>query len=70
MFLSLFQLDSLCYDDRQATQEMMCMKCLEVQPVAQYCATPSCDRFCMAKYFCNICKLFDDKRYALSFSDC
>lgn len=48
--------------DRQATQEMMCMKCLEVQPVAQYCATPSCDRFCMAKYFCNICKLFDDKR--------
>eukprot|EP00250_Pteridium_aquilinum_P020435 c24812_g2_i1 orf=723-3299(-) len=48
--------------DRQATQEMMCMKCLEVQPVAQYCATPSCDGFCMAKYFCSICKLFDDKR--------
>ncbi|KAI5056021.1 hypothetical protein GOP47_0029542 [Adiantum capillus-veneris] len=48
--------------DRQATQEMMCMKCLEVQPIAQKCATPSCDGFCMAKYYCSICKLFDDKR--------
>ncbi|MCO5564445.1 hypothetical protein L7F22_018106 [Adiantum nelumboides] len=46
--------------DRQATQEMMCMKCLEVQPITQYCATPSCDGFCMAKYYCSICKLFDD----------
>lgn len=48
--------------DRQATQEMMCMKCLQVQTIAQYCATPSCDGFSMAKYYCSICKLFDDKR--------
>ncbi|KAH6558906.1 hypothetical protein KP509_1Z038300 [Ceratopteris richardii] len=48
--------------DRQATQEMMCMKCLEIQPIQQYCATPSCNGFCMAKYYCGICKLFDDKR--------
>eukprot|EP00249_Psilotum_nudum_P024396 c29174_g1_i3 orf=1038-5078(-) len=46
--------------DRQATKEMMCMKCLEVQPVGKFCATPSCNRFSMARYYCNICKLFDD----------
>eukprot|EP00250_Pteridium_aquilinum_P020433 c24812_g1_i2 orf=124-4074(-) len=48
--------------NRQATKEMMCMRCLEIQPVAQYCATPSCENFCMARYFCSICKLFDDTR--------
>lgn len=48
--------------NRQATEEMMCMRCLKIQPVAQYCATPSCNGFIMAKYFCSICKLFDDKR--------
>ncbi|KAI5083489.1 hypothetical protein GOP47_0003232 [Adiantum capillus-veneris] len=48
--------------DRQATKEMLCMRCLEIQPVAQNCATPSCESFSMAKYYCSICKLFDDKR--------
>ncbi|MCO5569695.1 hypothetical protein L7F22_023411 [Adiantum nelumboides] len=46
--------------DRQATKEMMCMNCLKIQPVAQHCCTPSCNNFSMAKYYCNICKFFDD----------
>jgi len=25
--------------------------------------TPSCNGFSMAKYYCNICKFFDDERY-------
>jgi zinc finger-like protein len=28
--------------DRKATKEMMCMKCLQIQPVASNCVTPSC----------------------------
>eukprot|EP00250_Pteridium_aquilinum_P019141 c24314_g1_i1 orf=828-4589(+) len=46
--------------DRQATKEMMCMKCLKIQPVAQNCDTPSCNNFLLARYYCNICKFFDD----------
>ena len=41
---------------------MMCMQCLRVQPVQQICATPSCKGLSMAKYYCSICKLFDDAR--------
>ncbi|XP_049934644.1 zinc finger protein BRUTUS-like isoform X2 [Nymphaea colorata] len=48
--------------DRKATTEMMCMKCLKLQPVGPTCVTPSCDGFSMAKYFCNICKFLDDER--------
>ncbi|CAI5481068.1 unnamed protein product [Closterium sp. Yama58-4] len=48
--------------DRHAVKEMMCMKCLKVQPVGQYCATPSCNGYSMAKHYCSICKLFDDAR--------
>ncbi|CAL9068793.1 zinc finger protein BRUTUS-like [Musa acuminata AAA Group] len=48
--------------DRKATTEMMCMRCLKVQPVGTCCKTPSCDGFLMAKYYCNICKFFDDER--------
>lgn len=48
--------------DRKATKEMMCMKCLQIQPVASNCVTPSCKGFSMAQYFCNICKFFDDER--------
>ncbi|CAI5534729.1 unnamed protein product, partial [Closterium sp. Naga37s-1] len=48
--------------DRHAVREMMCMKCLKVQPVGQYCATPSCNGYSMAKHYCSICKLFDDAR--------
>ncbi|KAH7516505.1 hypothetical protein FEM48_Zijuj10G0142300 [Ziziphus jujuba var. spinosa] len=48
--------------DRKATAEIMCMKCLEIQPVGPVCRTPSCGGFSMAKYYCNICKFFDDER--------
>lgn len=48
--------------DRKATTEMMCMRCLKIQPVGPTCRTPSCEGFSMSKYFCNICKFFDDER--------
>ncbi|KAL0920192.1 hypothetical protein M5K25_009312 [Dendrobium thyrsiflorum] len=48
--------------DRKATTEMMCMRCLIVQPIGPTCKTPSCSGFSMAKYYCNICKFFDDER--------
>ncbi|XP_057812774.2 zinc finger protein BRUTUS isoform X2 [Cryptomeria japonica] len=59
----------LCHDedsnhlmDRKATTNMMCMRCLRIQAVAPTCATPSCEGFSMARYFCSICKFFDDER--------
>lgn len=48
--------------ERKATTEMMCMRCLKIQAVGPRCTTPSCDGFSMAKYYCNICKFFDDER--------
>ncbi|KAE8662343.1 Zinc finger protein-related isoform 4 [Hibiscus syriacus] len=48
--------------DRKATLEMMCMRCLKIQPVGPICATPSCNGLSMAKYYCSICKFFDDER--------
>ncbi|CAJ1936860.1 unnamed protein product [Sphenostylis stenocarpa] len=48
--------------DRKKTMEMMCMRCLNVQPIGPMCVTPSCNGFSMAKYYCNICKFFDDER--------
>ncbi|KAF3438579.1 hypothetical protein FNV43_RR21342 [Rhamnella rubrinervis] len=48
--------------DRKATTEMMCMRCLNLQAVGPVCTTPSCNGFTMAKYYCNICKFFDDER--------
>ncbi|XP_060675932.1 zinc finger protein BRUTUS isoform X2 [Ziziphus jujuba] len=48
--------------DWKTTSEMMCMRCLNIQPIGPICMTPSCNRFPMASYFCNICKLFDDER--------
>jgi len=29
--------------------------------------TPSCNGFLMAKYYCSICKFFDDERYTGSY---
>ncbi|KAK8470920.1 hypothetical protein PHAVU_003G094000 [Phaseolus vulgaris] len=51
--------------DRKATMEMMCMRCLTIQPVGSVCISPSCDGLTMAKHYCNICKFFDDERYFL-----
>ncbi|CAA0809025.1 zinc finger protein-related [Striga hermonthica] len=48
--------------DRKATSEMMCMNCLQVQPVGPACRTPSCNGLLMAKYYCSSCKFFDDER--------
>ncbi|KAF5177424.1 Zinc finger protein brutus [Thalictrum thalictroides] len=58
-----------CHDDvsdhsmeRKSTSEMMCMRCLKVQAVGPVCTTPACNGFSMAKYYCSICKFFDDER--------
>ncbi|KAL7090978.1 hypothetical protein ACP275_12G076700 [Erythranthe tilingii] len=48
--------------DRKATSEMMCMNCLQVQPVGPVCITPSCNGLSMAKYYCSSCRFFDDER--------
>ncbi|XP_019436687.1 PREDICTED: zinc finger protein BRUTUS-like isoform X1 [Lupinus angustifolius] len=48
--------------DRKATLEMMCMRCLTIQPVGPICISSSCNGLSMAKYYCNICKFFDDER--------
>ncbi|KAL7098679.1 hypothetical protein ACP275_09G033300 [Erythranthe tilingii] len=48
--------------DRKAITKMMCMKCMVIQPVGPKCTTQSCNGFSMARYYCKICKLFDDER--------
>lgn len=48
--------------DRKATSEMMCMSCHKIQAVGPICTTSSCNGLSMAKYYCSICKLFDDER--------
>ncbi|GMH21955.1 hypothetical protein Nepgr_023798 [Nepenthes gracilis] len=48
--------------DRKSTTEMMCMQCLAIQPIHALCSTVSCNNFSMARYYCRICKLFDDER--------
>ncbi|KAF2316006.1 hypothetical protein GH714_040801 [Hevea brasiliensis] len=47
--------------DRRTITKMMCMKCLAIQPIGQTCSTVSCDNLPMARYYCKICKLFDDE---------
>ncbi|XP_050222987.1 zinc finger protein BRUTUS-like At1g74770 [Mercurialis annua] len=48
--------------DRRRITKMMCMKCLVIQSIGQTCSTASCNNLVMAKYYCSICKLFDDGR--------
>ncbi|CAI9281352.1 unnamed protein product [Lactuca saligna] len=48
--------------DRKATTMMICMKCLIIQPIGPTCSTVSCNSLSMARYYCSICKLFDDER--------
>lgn len=48
--------------DRKETTMMMCMKCLIIQPIGPTCSTVSCNNLSMARYYCSICKLFDDER--------
>ncbi|CAH8355874.1 unnamed protein product [Eruca vesicaria subsp. sativa] len=47
--------------DRKLIKKMMCMKCLLIQPIGANCSNTLC-KSSMAKYFCNICKLYDDER--------
>ncbi|CAA7043287.1 unnamed protein product [Microthlaspi erraticum] len=47
--------------DRKQIKKMMCMKCLLIQPVGANCSNTSC-KLSMGKYFCKICKLYDDER--------
>ncbi|XP_071902474.1 zinc finger protein BRUTUS-like At1g74770 isoform X1 [Coffea arabica] len=48
--------------ERKAITKMMCMKCLVIQPVGPKCSNNACNNFPMAKYYCPVCKLFDDER--------
>ncbi|XP_059649687.1 zinc finger protein BRUTUS-like [Cornus florida] len=48
--------------DRKATSEMMCMGCLKIQAIGPICTTPSCNGLSMSKYYCSVCKFFDDER--------
>ncbi|KAF8104240.1 hypothetical protein N665_0176s0050 [Sinapis alba] len=47
--------------DRKHITKMMCMKCMIIQPLGAICSNVSCDSS-MGKYYCKICKLFDDER--------
>ncbi|KAB2053368.1 hypothetical protein ES319_A12G183300v1 [Gossypium barbadense] len=48
--------------DRKSVTKMMCMKCLVIQPIGFTCSMVSCHNLSMGKYYCRICKLFDDER--------
>ncbi|XP_050871044.1 zinc finger protein BRUTUS-like At1g18910 isoform X1 [Lathyrus oleraceus] len=47
--------------DRKSITMMMCMKCLVIQPINATCSSVSCRNLSMAKYYCRICKLFEDE---------
>ena len=49
--------------DRYAVTEISCMKCKTLQPSAQKCVNTKCELHekGFAKYFCEICNLFDDR---------
>jgi len=49
--------------DRYAVTEISCMKCKTLQPSAQKCINNECELHekGFAKYFCDICNLFDDR---------
>ena len=49
--------------DRYAVTEISCMKCKTLQPAAQKCVNTDCElsKKGFAKYFCDICNLYDDR---------
>lgn len=57
----------LCHDDqvtthkinRHETEEMFCMNCGYLQPIAQVCGNRSCGKV-LGKYYCNVCKFHDN----------
>eukprot|EP00736_Rhodelphis_marinus_P013250 Rmarinus@m.13222 len=46
--------------DRYETNEMLCMHCWVRQPVSPTCRSRFCRGRPMARYYCNVCNLFDD----------
>ncbi|KAK4805084.1 hypothetical protein SAY86_004901 [Trapa natans] len=48
--------------DRKSITKMMCMECLVIQPVGPTCATASCNNLSMGRYYCRICKIYDNVR--------
>mmetsp|Transcript_53999 Transcript_53999/g.61475 ORF Transcript_53999/g.61475 Transcript_53999/m.61475 type:complete len:846 (+) Transcript_53999:196-2733(+) len=49
--------------DRYAITEITCMKCTSLQPAAKNCVNTDCElhKKGFAKYFCDICNLYDDR---------
>mmetsp|Transcript_13353 Transcript_13353/g.27993 ORF Transcript_13353/g.27993 Transcript_13353/m.27993 type:complete len:875 (-) Transcript_13353:1593-4217(-) len=49
--------------DRYAVTEITCMKCKTLQPSAKHCVNTECELHekGFAKYFCDICNLYDDR---------
>jgi len=49
--------------DRYSVTEVSCMKCNVLQPAAKTCINVGCDlhKRGFAKYFCDICNLYDDR---------
>jgi len=62
-FLQFFT--CLYYLCRRAITNMMCMKCLIIQPIGETCSTVSCNNLSMGRYYCRICKLLDDERWCI-----
>jgi hypothetical protein len=48
--------------NRYATQLVLCMRCLSIQPVDQNCASSRCKHKTMGGYFCGVCKFYDNDR--------
>jgi len=46
--------------DRYATDEMYCLFCKTLQPIGARCNSKKCGGRPMAKYYCNVCKFYDD----------
>lgn len=51
--------DDLPILDRHAVTEVLCMHCGTLQPAESRCVNEGCSAS-FAKYFCSICKLYDD----------
>ena len=45
---------------RYATQEMLCMHCKKIQPVAQFCNSEECAGRKLSHYYCDYCKFHDN----------
>jgi len=46
--------------DRRSVTEVVCLVCSARQAVSNLCTTPDCGTVFGGKYFCEVCKLYDD----------